>query len=339
MHGKRGKLYSYLVNALLIFQPKVFVFENVQGLISADSGKTYGLILDDLANLGSRLNGGGKSGHGRTSNYDLFYNDVVDATKYGVPQIRKRLIIIGVRKDLLSGLGEAEQERLRKWVANQLTGGDSLIKQFPLTVLEILQGKPLSELQDKYREEMNNYEGLWKEKDLPLAKVWKKQVWSNLTLNVVDDYLAANQIANGNRRLHQIDKAMEEHEVILRSFGWLNQPVDSLDPADRTNRQPRTTRAVRERMFRIPPDENHVFVEDTPWKVAGKGISFIYRRAFPLKPAPTVMAYGGGGTYGYHYTRTRDQLSLRERARIQTFPDSFLFKGSGEEIRAQIGEA
>ena len=49
------------------------------------------------------------------------------------------------------------------------------------------------------------------------------------------------------------------------------------------------------------------------------------------------MAYGGGGTHGYHYRRERSALTLRERARIQTFSDEFLFQG--QHIRAQIGEA
>ncbi|MEM4412132.1 MAG: DNA cytosine methyltransferase, partial [Thermofilum sp.] len=58
-----------------------------------------------------------------------------------------------------------------------------------------------------------------------------------------------------------------------------------------------------------------------------------------LKPSYTIVAYGGGGTHGYHYDRDRATLSLRERARLQTFPDSFLFCGSRTEVRAQIGEA
>jgi len=106
---------------------------------------------------------------------------------------------------------------------------------------------------------------------------------------------------------------------------------------DKTNDVPRLSLRVKERMSMIPPDENYSFVDGTQWQVQGRNISFIYRRSHPLKPAWTVMANGGGGTYGYHYERNRSQLTLRERARIQSFCDSFVFKGSG--IRAQIGEA
>jgi DNA (cytosine-5)-methyltransferase 1 len=92
-------------------------------------------------------------------------------------------------------------------------------------------------------------------------------------------------------------------------------------------------------MRRIPFDENHEFVRGTKWEVEGRGISLVYRRLHPLKPSYTIVAYGGGGTHGYHYDRDRATLTLREKARLQTFPDTFLFSGSKTEIRAQIGEA
>lgn len=52
----------------------------------------------------------------------------------------------------------------------------------------------------------------------------------------------------------------------------------------------------------------------------------------------TVIAGGGGGTWGYHYPEPR-ALTNRERARIQSFPDDFVFEGSFGEIRRQIGNA
>ena len=89
----------------------------------------------------------------------------------------------------------------------------------------------------------------------------------------------------------------------------------------------------------IPPGENHLFVRGTDLEISGIGMSMIYRRLHPLKPSYTVTAYGGGGTWGYHYERNRGKLTNRERARLQTFPDSFLFQGTSSEVRAQIGEA
>ena len=72
--------------------------------------------------------------------------------------------------------------------------------------------------------------------------------------------------------------------------------------------------------------------------VKGAKISQIYKRLDPNKPAYTVTGSGGGGTHIYHYTENR-ALTNRERARLQTFPDSFVFEGSKESVRKQIGMA
>lgn len=66
-------------------------------------------------------------------------------------------------------------------------------------------------------------------------------------------------------------------------------------------------------------------------------ISQIYRKLDPEKPAYTVTAAGGGGTYMYHWTDR--ELTNRERARIQTFPDDYEFVGNYSSIRKQIGMA
>ena len=91
-------------------------------------------------------------------------------------------------------------------------------------------------------------------------------------------------------------------------------------------------------MLRIPPGQNHLFVKDTKWHVQGL-MSNIYRRTDPLRPAFTVLAYGGGGTWSYHYEKDRSMLTNRERARLQTFPDEYMFEGNRSQVRAQIGEA
>lgn len=66
-------------------------------------------------------------------------------------------------------------------------------------------------------------------------------------------------------------------------------------------------------------------------------ISQIYRKLCPNKPAYTVTAAGGGGTYMYHWTDR--ELTNRERARLQTFPDSYRFIGDYSSVRKQIGMA
>ena len=98
---------------------------------------------------------------------------------------------------------------------------------------------------------------------------------------------------------------------------------------------------VVRRLKCIKPGQN-AFTADLPkelqLKVKGAKISQIYKRLDPEKPAYTVTGSGGGGTHMYHYSEPR-ALTNRERARLQTFPDSYVFEGSKESVRKQIGMA
>ena len=98
---------------------------------------------------------------------------------------------------------------------------------------------------------------------------------------------------------------------------------------------------VVERLKHIGPGEN-AFAASLPaylrLNISGAKISQIYRRLAPDKPAYTVTGSGGGGTHVYHWKENR-ALTNRERARLQTFPDHFVFEGSKESVRKQIGMA
>ena len=72
--------------------------------------------------------------------------------------------------------------------------------------------------------------------------------------------------------------------------------------------------------------------------VKGARLSQIYRRLDSTKPSYTITGSGGGGTHVYHWKESR-ALTNRERARLQTFPDDFVFRGSKESVRKQIGMA
>jgi DNA (cytosine-5)-methyltransferase 1 len=100
---------------------------------------------------------------------------------------------------------------------------------------------------------------------------------------------------------------------------------------------------VVERLKLIAPGENYTSIPKShPLAVKGL-ISHVYRRLDPDRPSYTVIAGGGGGTHGYHHIHPR-RLSNRERARLQSFPDDFVFEGgvgrsAYPRIRRQIGNA
>lgn len=117
-----------------------------------------------------------------------------------------------------------------------------------------------------------------------------------------------------------------------------NPPIPEDAPNNEITRQSAT---VVERLRHIQPGQN-AFNANLPTElqlnVKGAKISQIYKRLDPNKPAYTVTGSGGGGTHIYHWTEPR-ALTNRERARLQTFPDNYVFEGSKESVRKQIGMA
>lgn len=118
----------------------------------------------------------------------------------------------------------------------------------------------------------------------------------------------------------------------------LNPPIHPDAP---NNEYTKHAGVVVERLKHIKPGEN-AFTADLPERlqlnVKGAKISQIYKRLDPEKPSYTVTGSGGGGTHVYHWKENR-ALTNRERARLQTFPDDFVFWGSKESVRKQIGMA
>lgn len=80
----RGTLFFELARAVKETQPRVFVCENVKGLVSHDGGHTLEVIKSAIAELG----------------YTLIEPRVLQAIKYQVPQKRERLILVAIRNDL-----------------------------------------------------------------------------------------------------------------------------------------------------------------------------------------------------------------------------------------------
>lgn len=79
----RGALIYQVIRILKGCKPRAFMLENVKGLISHDKGATIKTIISELENCG----------------YKVVYQ-VLEAKDFGVPQIRKRVFIVGVRNDI-----------------------------------------------------------------------------------------------------------------------------------------------------------------------------------------------------------------------------------------------
>ncbi len=80
----RGTLFFEFARALKETEAKMFLFENVKGLLNHDNGNTLNTMLKVLDELG----------------YEVFKPKILDASLYDVPQKRERLFVVGIRKEL-----------------------------------------------------------------------------------------------------------------------------------------------------------------------------------------------------------------------------------------------
>ena len=208
----RGKLYSHFIRALTRTNPPMFVFENVPGLRSSNGGAAYKTITKDFENLNvrwSEIKHDINKGPNSAESYFLIFNSIVDSANIGVPQKRRRLIIIGVRKDLIS---KDDEKVFAEKAEEVLKGKKSLLSKYPLTAMEVFEGKAIPDLDKKYRDLMKEYEGVAKETETPESKKWKKNMWDKLTLKIEEDYMLANGIKPKDEM--EVRNAFAEHRIV-----------------------------------------------------------------------------------------------------------------------------
>jgi DNA (cytosine-5)-methyltransferase 1 len=79
----RGNMFFHIIKFVEFHKPKIILLENVQGLLKHDNGKTFNRIRSELTMRGYTTE-----------------HTVIKCSDYGLPQMRKRLIIIGIRNDV-----------------------------------------------------------------------------------------------------------------------------------------------------------------------------------------------------------------------------------------------
>ena len=149
LEDARGTLFYHYAKFLEQLQPKMFLFENVRGLLTHDKGKTYKTISDIFEMQGYTI-----------------HKEVLNAWDYGVAQKRERLITIGIRNDLA--------DRIRYEFPEP--------HDYKPVLRDVLQNVPASlgtPYGEKKRElfELVPPGGYWKDIDPDLAKDYMKSCW------------------------------------------------------------------------------------------------------------------------------------------------------------------
>ena len=150
LEDARGTLFYHYAVFLEKLQPKMFLFENVKGLLTHDGGKTYSTILDIFEKAGYEIK-----------------KEVLNAWDYGVAQKRERLMTIGIRKDL----------------ADKLSYSFPKAHEYKPVLRDVLQnvpesiGVPYGENKKKIFE-LVPAGGYWKDIDPEIAKSYMKSCWN-----------------------------------------------------------------------------------------------------------------------------------------------------------------
>lgn len=152
----RGTLFAEFARCVSEVQPKMFLFENVRGLLSHDHGRTFDTILHVFEDLGYRVQ-----------------YKVLNACYYGVGQKRERLIVIGIRNDLVEKVIFEYPEPDDNWT----------------TLRDVLKNVPDSPYQP-YSEK--------KRKVMELVPAGG--CWVNLPEDVAKDYMGKSYYSGGGRR-------------------------------------------------------------------------------------------------------------------------------------------
>jgi len=130
LEDTRGTLFYEFARLVKEINPKVFIYENVRNLLNHDKGNTWRVIKQVFDELG----------------YDYKF-DVLNAADYGIPQTRRRLFVVGFRKDLNLNFNFPPATKKLKYVMKDFTenkchiGGMSYDKGGNI-VFDNIPGKP-----------------------------------------------------------------------------------------------------------------------------------------------------------------------------------------------------
>ena len=338
----RNFLYDEYVKVLEALEPAAFVMENVKGMLSAAvrGNAIFERVLQDLGNAGGKDNyqlfALGADGP-RSLNGPQPQDFVVRMEEHGVPQARHRVIIVGLRRDVVEGLPAELQPHLKR-------------RHAAVSVSMVLGGMP------RMRSGLSRSDG---------DHAWEAAMGQAIELV----YLAAADLPDGKCEPIRAELSRlndESHSLFSRgqdAQGGLALPAGCpsdlqswlLDP--RLNRLPQNeTRghmpsdlgrylfaACHGRAFGVSPKATDFPAALAPnhrnWS-SGK-FNDRFRVQLADRPSTTVTSHiSKDGHYFIHPDPAQCRsLTVREAARLQTFPDNYVFLGNRTQQYVQVGNA
>ena len=272
----RNYLFESYVKILEHYEPKFFVFENVTGLLSAKVRNTP-ILPKVLKALGNKYN--------LVNDPDILVHNTAD---YGVPQLRKRVIIIGVRKDLDKDVMALYKDIVKTHWNPETPKEERKGRKQYVDVRQAIGDLPPVE---------PGYDASSTEFEYPCNNEFLKRI-GKPGVHPLMDHIA--------RRHNDMDR--ERFQVMIHnhwSFGQLRREMPQYE-------------------------HEHARVFDNSYVVQWWDL-----------PSKTILAhiYKDGFQFIHPDEMQRRTFTVREAARVQSFPDDFKFMGARGEKYKQIGNA
>jgi DNA (cytosine-5)-methyltransferase 1 len=350
---ERVGLYKQYLRILAVHNPAVFVMENVKGLLSATTkdSPVFTKILEDLSNPVTaylkdyKRNGQDLSCPGykiyslvlKCENFDSDGNPVISqkdflirSENYGIPQTRHRVILLGIRNDINqipSVLEEQKHVSISKVLSGltklrgKLSRGADDGKKWKDSLDKVVKRGVLSGIDDDVKNEVLKQLKLVK---LPNEGSGKEFVVDNsVSTEYRSDWFIDNNlggVCNHTARGH-MESDLHRY-FFIASFAKVKGFSPQLADFPKS----------------LLPNHKNVYNKDgnITRKFADR-----FRVQLKNKPSKTITSHiSQDGHYYIHYDATQCRsLTVREAARIQTFPDNYFFCGPRTAQFIQVGNA
>ncbi len=338
----RVYLYQEYLRIIEKHQPAIFVMENVQGLLSAkvEDEKVFDWMKKDL-----KIRGRYKI-HSFVKPVQEDKDFLIRAEEFGVPQKRHRVILLGIRSDF-----KHRGKYIKKKKDVTL---DSVIGELPELRSGLSREFVAYHKSDKYENGRPKrvYQNL-EDSDQNWEKYIGKYIrnirkWGDLNLNglsngpkfikggVGGEYVKTKNSISKRHPLHDwyVDqnlKGLANHESRAHLTQDLMRYLFASLYVEKNDRFPRLDDYAHHSKDLVPDHAN----------VASGKFNDRFRVQLKDRPATTITSHiSKDGHYFIHYDPKQCRsLTVREAARIQTFPDNYLFRGSRTQQFHQVGNA
>lgn len=338
----RNHLYRHYLEIIARFSPVAFVMENVRGIVSSrdHKGKLFERVLSDLrtpntatelpSRLGANqeyqilsLNTGAPIGNSWKSGEIL-----LKAESHGIPQARHRVILVGIRID---GVGE---------FANSIPPIRSLE---PTTVLDAIGDLPRLRSKLSYRSKTNKqwHSAIRDEADLLDATTAQGVVNMERALSMLKDLPTSSQKRRKTKPKGHLKEWYLSNDpgIVLQhsTRGHMASDLVRYLYASAFARKYSYSPRLKDFPEELLPQHSNV---DRALS-SSSNFSDRFRVQMAHHPSTTITAHiSKDGHYYIHYDPAQCRsLTLREAARLQTFPDDYLFVGSQTSALKQVGNA